>query len=104
MRYSSLLLLLFVIAVGPQQARAQAEALCPPFSVNCPDTSNGSTLKFTANINPSTKMTFNWTVSAGKIIDGQGTVSITVDKTGFGNQALTATVEVGGLQIEVAEA
>jgi hypothetical protein len=57
-------------------------------------------LAFTANVsagNPSTKLTFNWAVSAGKIIGGQGTASIIVDTTGVGGRSFTGTVEVGGV-------
>ena len=40
---------------------------------------------------------FHWTISAGVITSGQGTISITVDTTGLGRQAVEASVEVGGL-------
>jgi len=99
MRYISFLLLLFVLA-GAGRAYSQQQRIedpCPPISVTCPDTDTGSTLRFAANVGYSAKMTFNWTVSAGKIIDGQGTAAITVDTTGFGGQTFTATVEVEGL-------
>jgi hypothetical protein len=58
------------------------------------------TVTFATNIPisvPSTQRTFNWTVSAGKITNGQGTTLITVDITGAGGQSITATVEVGGI-------
>lgn len=97
MRYSLLLLLLLVVAAGPPRVQAQGQGLCPTFSVTCPDTSDGSTFKFTANISPSAKMTFNWTVSTGTIISGQGTPAISVDTSGFAKQPFTATVEVIGL-------
>lgn len=100
MRYTPWLLLLFVFS-GTQRAysQAQGETLCPMISVTCPDTDAGPTLKFIAKMDAasSAKVTFNWTVSAGNIIEGQGTAAITVDKTGFGGQPFTATVEVGGL-------
>jgi hypothetical protein len=39
---------------------------------------------------------YKWTISAGTIVSGQDTSSISVDTTGLGGQALTATVEVIG--------
>jgi hypothetical protein len=96
MRYPSLLLLLFVIFAGGQRAYSQS---CPFVVVTSPDSYSGPTLTFAARVSGggSAKLTFNWTVSAGKITGGQGTASITLDKTGFGGQTFTATVEVGGL-------
>ncbi len=95
MRYTPLLL--FVISAETQRTYSQS---CPVVVVTCPDSSIGSSLTFAAKVSggdPSAKLTFNWTVSAGKIIAGQGTTSITVDKTGFEGQPFTATVKVGGL-------
>ncbi len=101
MRYTFLLLVLFVLAAGAQRAHSQAqgETLCPTFSVTCPDIDAGSTLRFVAKMDAasSAKVTFKWTVSAGRIISGQGTSSITVDATGFEGKTITATVEVGGI-------
>src|SRR2546426_8367870 len=44
--------------------------------------------------------TYHWTVSAGRIIDGQGTPSIRVDTNGLAGQTLTATVSVGGYTLD----
>ena len=60
---------------------------------------NGEPLIFTATVNggdPNVIPTFNWTVSAGKIIRGQGSSSITVDTVGFAGQAFTGTVSIAG--------
>ena len=43
--------------------------------------------------------TYNWTVSAGTISSGQGTSSITVDTAGTAGQTITATVDIGGLEV-----
>jgi hypothetical protein len=97
MRQIRLLLLLFVLAVGTQQAYSQS---CPVVTVSCPDADDASTLTFSAKVSgadPSVKLTFDWTVSHLKITSGQGTTSINIDSTGFGGQTLTATIEVGGL-------
>lgn len=100
MRYIPWLLLLFFFS-GTQRAysQIQGETLCPTISVECADSDAGSTFRFTAKVSSasSAKVSFKWTASVGKITDGQGTASIIVDKTGFGGQTFTATVEVGGL-------
>jgi hypothetical protein len=83
--------------MATQQAYSQS---CPVVTVSCPDLDDSSTLSFGANVSgadPSLKLTFDWTVSLSKISSGQGTTTINVDSTGFGGQAFTATVEVGGL-------
>jgi hypothetical protein len=57
----------------------------------------GTPLNFTASAvgGTSTNLTYNWTVSAGTISDGQGTPSITVDTTGLEPLTnITATVTV----------
>ena len=96
MRQISLLLLL-ILAAGGQQAYSQS---CPVVTVTCPDRDDSLTLKFVVNVSgadPSVNLIFDWTVSPSKITSGQGTTTISVDSTGFGGQASTATVEVGGL-------
>ncbi len=50
---------------------------------------NGGDLRFTPK--------FDWVISAGKLKSGQGTSVIKVDTAGKGGQAITATVEIGGL-------
>ena len=86
--------------MGAGQTYAQRQGIgdCPTVLVSCPDSDTVSALSFNANVagDPSIKLTFKWTVSAGKITRGQGTASITVDTSEFGGQSFTATVEVGG--------
>jgi hypothetical protein len=97
MRYTPLLLLLFVLSVGAQPAYSQS---CPQFSVACPNSIDTSPVTFAVRFavdNPPGGLTFKWTVSVGKIIGGQDTSSITVDTTGIEEKSITATVEVGGL-------
>jgi hypothetical protein len=96
MRYTSLLLLLFVISAGSERAYSQS---CPQFSVACPDSIDTSPITFAVRTGNdlSNKRTFKWTVSAGKIVGGQGTSSIIVDANGIEEKSITATVEVGGL-------
>jgi hypothetical protein len=42
-------------------------------------------------------VSYQWTVSSGRIVSGQGTPDITVDTNGLGNQSVTAAVQVNGL-------
>ena len=51
-----------------------------------------------ANVNPF----YNWTVSAGTIIEGQGTDTIKVDTKGLGGQTVRASLSVGGYNLECA--
>jgi hypothetical protein len=77
--------------------------VCPNVSIYCPDTvALGSPVTFTANLSggtPGITPVYNWTVSAGTIISGQGTPSIQVDSTGLGGQSITATLSVAGYQL-----
>ncbi len=63
-------------------------------------------LKFSAVFrlgNSDEPVTFQWAVSSGKIISGQGTNSITVDVNDVNIRSVTATVEVKGLPAECNE-
>ncbi|MDQ3666030.1 MAG: PKD domain-containing protein [Acidobacteriota bacterium] len=75
---------------------------CPTVAVSCPsEVEEGSPITFNASVTggPSSMMpTYNWSVSAGTITNGQGTSSITVDTAGLGGSSVTATVEVGGVE------
>lgn len=74
--------------------------VCPSVNISCPDrVIPGQPVTFGAaltggsgNVTP----VYNWTVSAGKIIEGQGTNSIKVDTTGLAGQSVTATLSMGG--------
>lgn len=75
---------------------------CPTISVSCPsDVEAGSPITFNASVTggpASLSPTYNWSVSAGTITEGQGTPSITVDTAGLGGSSVTATVDVGGVE------
>lgn len=77
---------------------------CPNVSIYCPDVQQaGSPITFTASVSggtPGVTPLYNWVVSAGKIISGQGTTTITVDTAGLAGQPITATVEVAGYNLE----
>src|SRR6185436_12849728 len=73
---------------------------CPTVSVTCPDAATENVpVTFTANLSGGTtgiKPIYNWTVSAGRIISGQGTETISVDTAGLAGQTIRATLDVGG--------
>jgi hypothetical protein len=76
------------------------QAFCPTVTVSCPDAATETApVVFTATISGGSRgitPTYNWTISAGRIISGQGTPSITVDTTGLGGQSIRANLDVGG--------
>jgi hypothetical protein len=79
------------------------EIVCPNVTVSCPDAaSENAPATFTATISggsPGITPSYNWTVSAGRIISGQGTPNITVDTTGLAGQTIRANLDVGGYGI-----
>lgn len=83
------------------------QPVCPAVEIVCPTyVGVGQPLTFSsrlaggvpANITPA----YNWTVSAGTIISGQGTDTIKVDTTGLGGQTVRASLSVGGYNLECA--
>ncbi len=57
----------------------------------------GQPMNFSANLSGgsgNSAVSYQWTVSAGRISGGQGTSSITVDTTGLENTSVTATVKI----------
>lgn len=77
--------------------------VCPTISVSCPDApAENQPVTFTATIGggpDNVAPSYNWTVSAGRIISGQGTPSITVDINGLAGQTIRANLDVGGYNI-----
>ena len=74
--------------------------ICPTVTVSCPEAgSENAPVTFTVAITggtPNIIPGYNWTISAGKIISGQGTPSITVDTGGLAGQTVRASVDVTG--------
>jgi hypothetical protein len=74
--------------------------VCPAVSISCPDSvTEGAPVTFTASISGGTSNitpTYNWTISAGRITSGQGTLSITVDTSGMAGQTIRADLDVAG--------
>src|SRR5215210_7359034 len=69
---------------------------CPAITIECEEcldaTMQGDPATFTVKINgaeTNLRAGFNWTISDGTIIKGQGTNSITVDTTGQGGRQIT---------------
>lgn len=80
---------------------------CPPPVIRCPivrvigpeNAELNAPVTFIANVSggdPSVVPTYNWVISTGTILSGQGTDTITVDRAGLGGQTITARVDVGG--------
>ena len=73
---------------------------CPVVSVSYPSDINlARPITFEATVTggaPELKPAYTWSISAGKIIAGQGTSKLTVDGSNLTGQELTATVLVGG--------
>ncbi len=78
--------------------------VCPNVSIYCPDVQQaGTPVTFTASVSggtPGVTPVYNWKVSAGQILSGQGSPTITVDTAGLAGQPITATVEVEGYNLE----
>ncbi|MDT5155955.1 MAG: hypothetical protein QOC99_2288 [Acidobacteriota bacterium] len=78
--------------------------VCPNVSIYCPDVQQaGTPVTFTASVSGGTvgvTPIYHWNVSAGQIISGQGTATITVDTAGLAGQPITATVEVAGYNLD----
>lgn len=75
---------------------------CPTVNISCPtdQLTAGTPATVSVNVsggNPGASLTYNWSVSAGKITSGQGTPTITVYTTGLAGQSVTASVDLGGL-------
>ena len=73
---------------------------CPTVWVVCPSgVESKQPTYFEANVaggDVAAKPTYKWSLSAGKIISGQGTSKIMVAVSDLAGQSLTATVRVGG--------
>jgi hypothetical protein len=99
-----------VSARSPQCASSTSEKLrvheyfCPSLSINCPtDWQPGLPVSVFVNVSggdPDVEAKYNWMVSAGTIISGQGTPTITIDTTALSGNSVTATVEVEGFPPE----
>src|SRR4051812_18698184 len=78
---------------------------CPTINITCPESvKEGETATFSTTMTggrpaPGATMSYDWTVSCGKIMSGQGTPSINVDTTGCSGQTIQANVNHTGFGI-----
>ena len=76
---------------------------CPTVSVTCPDSDSTKPVKFKAKVvggKSHGSLSYNWSITKGTIKNGQGTSTIELDLNGQDCDGLTATVEVGGLDVD----
>lgn len=77
---------------------------CPNVGIECPDmVVVGEPLTFRSNVTGGTgniPRIYEWTVTAGTIISGQGTDTIRVDTAGLAGQAVTASLRMGGYKLD----
>jgi hypothetical protein len=76
---------------------------CPSVAIECPDrVVVGEPLTFRSTVTGGSpvRRTYNWTVTAGTIIEGQGTDTIRVDTTGLAGQSITASLSMGGYNLD----
>lgn len=83
------------------------QPVCPAIEIVCPtDVAFGQPITFssrlTGGVPANTNALYNWTVTAGTIIEGQGTDTIKVDTTGLGGQTVRASLSIGGYNLECA--
>lgn len=80
---------------------AQDNRTCPEIELKGPSGAilRGETLTYTVHVktSDSNNLTYNWTVTAGEIIGGQGTSRITIKPPTKLDWSLTTTVEIKGL-------
>jgi hypothetical protein len=89
--------LFFAVAVS---AQTNQTSNCPPIDVSGGGIAKpGEAQTFTASVEnyDLSKLSFNWSVSTGEILEGQGTLSIKVLKKNDAGENITATVEIKGL-------
>jgi hypothetical protein len=77
---------------------------CPTVSIICPESGEpGRPVTFRSTLSGGlgnlTPM-YTWSISDGRITEGQGSSTITVDTAGLGGQTLTATLSIGGYSLD----
>jgi PKD-like domain len=86
---------------------APIKPICPAIEIVCPTNVRiDQPLTFHSNAtggsNPASAPAYNWSVSAGTIIEGQGTDTIKVETTGLAGQTVRASLSMGGYNLECA--
>src|ERR1044072_5856893 len=81
-----------------------APPVCPNVGIECPDrVVVGEPLVFRSTVTGGTstiRPTYNWIVTAGRITAGPGTDTINVDNAGLAAQSVTATLSMGGYNLD----
>jgi hypothetical protein len=84
--------------------RCAPRPTCPTAVIVCPENIVADApLKFSTTVTggvAGVAPLYNWTASAGRIVEGQGTSSITVDTAGLAGQTVKATVSIGGYNLD----
>lgn len=72
------------------------EYCCPWVYLDCPSQAvvDGERVTISASTSASGRLKYQWQVTGGKIVAGQGTPKVTIDTTGVGGRTMTATVEM----------
>ena len=92
------------LSSGSRLQTQQLRSKCPSLRIVAPDGKEmlEDTWRFTALLeggDPKTEVSFMWSVYKGKIISGQSTTSITIDKPDL-QKGVTVVVEVGSFPTE----
>ncbi len=96
------LLLISVATVYALKALTQDQGQdCPRISVTCLDAGPGENapIRFNASVTggqPTSEVSYCWTITRGTIKKGQGTAEIEIEAKGADRKGLTATVDIGG--------
>jgi len=86
---------------------AEVRPVCPAIEISCPtyvalDQPLTFTSRYSGGVPANITPVYNWTVSAGTIIEGQGTDTIKVDTKGLAGQTVRASLSMGGYTLECA--
>ena len=86
---------------------AEVKPVCPAIEISCPtyvaiDQPLTFTSRYSGGVPANITPVYNWTVSAGTIIEGQGTDTIKVDTKGLAGQTVRASLSIGGYTLECA--
>jgi hypothetical protein len=85
----------------------EVRPVCPAIEISCPtniaiDQPLTFSSRYSGGVPANVTPVYNWTVSAGTIITGQGTDTITVDTKGLAGQTVRASLSMGGYNLECA--
>jgi hypothetical protein len=100
MKYFPLILIFGLFLAFAVSAQTNQNSSCPTIDVSGGGAVRpGDTMTFAANIGgiDSKTISYQWSVSSGTIISGQGAPVIEVDTTGLTDENITATVEIKDL-------